>query len=90
MSKQVPKYVIEGDRVIFEDGIQYTMKPLPPGSTRASPKEMWALLSGTGPSASAAEIHEDRIRRQIKVQLGTGYVSDLKSELTENRADDLT
>jgi hypothetical protein len=70
MTTQVPAYKQVGDEIIFEDGIRYTMKPKKPGDTRATPAEMWALITGADAiPASAEEIAEEQARRARKIDL---------------------
>jgi hypothetical protein len=69
-TKMAPSYTIEGDTVTFADGLKYTMKPKRPGDTRATPEEMWAILSGASAiPGTPEEIAEDARRRQQKVDL---------------------
>jgi hypothetical protein len=68
MSK-VPAYSIEGDRCVFGDGTEYRITPCAPGQTKATPEEMYRILTGAGlPKASAAELAQASSRR---VNLGT-------------------
>ena len=86
MTKTCPPYTIEGDTVTFADGLEYTMKPKRPGDTRATPEEMWAILSGSGAiPGSPAEIQADVERRMKPIDLTFDSEAEARERSMANR-----
>ena len=61
---KIPAYTIQGDEVLFEDGVRYRLTSRAgdqyvPNPTKITPEEMYVALTGGGlPPTSAADLAE--------------------------------